>query len=200
VLNRSQTTIADGSLNLFIVAARYEDEGGSPLVFRSVYMVAAANQLIYEFQIETHWDDYEGLVSLMAAVWSFRPSAATVATPTPYEARVLALGFTPFGSTVSTLDGSGGSLDAVKGICAGSSSGYCQQVFFFHDGEYLGTDAFSPSSSILELHAAGVARIAVTYANYAPSDALCCPSLSPVTITYTWDGGRLQASGEPPGH
>lgn len=124
------------------------------------------------------------------------------ASESVYEARMSALGFTPYGSAVSTairFDGVIGSLEAVKGICAGSD-GYCQQVFFFHNGEYLGTDTLSPSRSILDVQYAGVAKIAVTYANYAPSDAPCCPSLSPVTITYSWDGNELQASGLPPGH
>ena len=117
-----------------------------------------------------------------------------------YEARISALGFTPIGTPVSTDDGSGGSLVALKGICVGSATGRCQQVFFFHNGEYLGTDMLSPSLGILDVQYAGVAKIAVTYVNYAPSDPGCCPSLAPVTITYSWDGTQLKASGVPPGH
>jgi len=117
-----------------------------------------------------------------------------------YEARISAFGFSPIGGTVTTDDGSGGNLVGLKGMCAGSATGRCQQVFFFHNGEYLGTDTLSPSPGIPDVQYAGVAKIAVTYVNYAPSDPGCCPSLAPVTITYSWDGTQLKASGVPPGH
>jgi hypothetical protein len=195
---RSAEKVADGTQDTRVILASYEDLGGDPLLFHAAYMVTAASSTLYELQIETDWDDSEGFMLLIVSMLSFRAGVAP-ARP-PYEARILALGFTPTGSSVSTGDGSGGSLVALRGICTGSATGRCQQVFFFHNGEYLGTDTLSPSSGIPDVQYAGVAKIAVTYVNYAPSDPGCCPSLAPVTITYSWDGTQLKASGVPPGH
>ena len=89
---------------------------------------------------------------------------------------------------------------AIKGICGGSIDGKCQQVFFFIGTRYLGTDTFKPSTSIWAIDPAGPGRIRVSYANYGPNDPLCCPSLSPVPITYAWDGVSLKPNGTPPGH
>jgi hypothetical protein len=212
VLTRSVETIADGTLELHVVEATYDDVGGGPLVFRAAYAVVAEGSSIYEFQVETHRADTEGFALVLIPVVSFRVGASVDRAATSYEARILSLGFTPYGGVstfsgnprpnhaVTTSDGFGGSLAAMKGICVGSATGRCQQVFFFHNGEYLGADTLSPSLGILDVQDAGVAKIAVTYVNYAPSDPACCPSLSPVTITYTWDGSQLRASGVPPGH
>lgn len=129
-----------------------------------------------------------------------RSSPTAVPTPVSMQALLASKGFTPAGDPVATDDGQGGRLAAVKGICQGSADGYCQQVFFFDNGQYLGTDTLGTSFGIISVAAAGAARISVTYAHYAPEDPLCCPSLLPVTITYTWTGSGLQPSGTPPGH
>ncbi len=135
-----------------------------------------------------------------------RPSATPVRSPTPKPtprppaAVVAGEGFTPQGDGVSVDDGSGGQLLAIKALCAGSADGHCQKVFFFVRGEYLGTDTAKTSLGIINVAAAGTAKINVTYANYAPSDPFCCPSLPPVTISYSWDGSTLTPSGVPPGH
>ena len=211
VLTRSVETIADGTLELHVVEAKYDDLGGGPIVFHAAYAVVAEGSSIYELQLETHWDDTEGFNLALVPVVSFRVGASADRAATSYEARILSLGFTPYGAAtifsgnppnhaVTASDGFGGSLAAMKGTCIGSATGRCQQVFFFHNGEYLGTDTFSPSLGILGVQYAGVAKIAVTYVNYAPSDPGCCPSLAPVTITYSWDGTQLKASGVPPGH
>jgi hypothetical protein len=42
--------------------------------------------------------------------------------------------------------------------------------------------------------------VTVTNTSYAPSDPLCCPSLLPETVTYTWTGTALVPDGTPPGH
>jgi hypothetical protein len=94
----------------------------------------------------------------------------------------------------------GGTLTMQKGVCADSADGYCQIVFIFLDDRFLGTDTARPSRSIGEIRPAGTGRFTITYDNYAESDPNCCPSLRPVTITYAWDGVRLQPNGTPPGH
>jgi hypothetical protein len=65
-------------------------------------------------------------------------------------------------------------------------------MLFFDGMRFVGTDTANPSTAITGYEAAGTARIAVTYARYAKSDPLCCPTLSPVTITYRWDGKRME--------
>jgi len=146
------------------------------------------------------------------------PKAAAPAPPAPAEpapaavpsvlepvlqtdrARVSSLGFRP-GEHAITADGQGGNLIAIKGTCANSADGSCQQVFFFIGTRYLGTDTLNISKAIGNIAPAGPARIQVTYPNYRASDPLCCPSQPPVTITYTWNGERLRPNPwPPPGH
>lgn len=114
-------------------------------------------------------------------------------------AQVRRRGFDPAPHIVQAPDGSGGTLYAIHGTCAGSADGYCQQMFFFLGTRYLGTDTPSASTAIAGYRAAGSGAIAVTYPTYANSDPLCCPSGTPVTITYRWNGKRLVPSGTPPG-
>lgn len=103
-------------------------------------------------------------------------------------------------SIAKTPDGLGKTLYAILGICTGSADGHCQKIFFFLDNQYLGTDTKSPSNEIRSDVAAGTGNIDITYANYKPSDPLCCPTGQPVTIRYHWNGIRLIPSGTPPGH
>ena len=113
--------------------------------------------------------------------------------------QVLKKGFDPFGVvTTYSLDGS--SFIAVAGTAIGSADGYSQWVFFFSGSTYLGTDTSQPSPQLSLAGSAGGGQIGVTYVNYAASDPLCCPSLAPITITYTWDGSRVTPNGTPPGH
>ena len=99
-----------------------------------------------------------------------------------------------------TPDGSGGTLYAWAAICANSGDGYCAKVFFFHGQSLLGTDTSGNSLAINSVESAGPKVIDVTYANYKASDPNCCPSGVPVTISYTWNGSSMSASGTPPGH
>jgi hypothetical protein len=114
-------------------------------------------------------------------------------------ATVRAQGYTPYTSAVADA-GTGHILVAIVGICNGSATGRCQIVHFFIDSTYLGTDTKGVSQGISALAAGASRQMDVTYVNYAPTDPGCCPSRLPVTITYTWDGNRLTASGTPPGH
>lgn len=115
------------------------------------------------------------------------------------RARVLREGFTP-DHVAQSPDGHGSFLVAIRGVCTRSDGGNCQKVFFFIGSRYLGTDTFKESRSITNVSSGGAQRIRVTYGNYRLGDPQCCPSLSSVTITYTWDGSRLTPDGTPPGH
>lgn len=98
----------------------------------------------------------------------------------------------------------GGDFLAISGTAIESADGYNQWVFFFDGTSFVGTDTAAPSTSLAlagsGLDNAGNGVVRVSYANYAADDPLCCPSLAPVVITYTWDGTNLTPSGTPPGH
>ena len=125
-------------------------------------------------------------------------------TSTPAQLRsiqaaaIRAKSYNPRAWYYSLING-GGSVWAWKATCAGSAEHYCQNVFFFHGATMLGTDTSKPSRDILRITPLNGASFAVKYANYAAGDADCCPSGKPVTITYTWNGTSMSASGTPPG-
>lgn len=96
--------------------------------------------------------------------------------------------------------GQRGRLYGWSATCANSGDGYCQRVFFFLGNTLLGTDTKTASRQIIGVAPGGSGTIWVRYANYRASDPLCCPSLKPVRISYTWTGSALTASGTPPGH
>lgn len=106
--------------------------------------------------------------------------------------------FGSIGRRVVTADGRGGSLTAVIGLRMPSADAKGQLIFFFHNRRFLGWDANRTSISIYSLRAAGARRFSASYAHYARNDALCCPSLRPVTVRYRWTGSRLVASRRPP--
>ena len=105
-------------------------------------------------------------------------------------------------SVVTTLAPDGQTLIAIAGsrLGSGSGNGSPQWAFFFLGTTYLGTDTAVPSTQLQLAGSPATGQIDVRYGNYAPDDPLCCPSLPPVTITYTWDGTTLVAGGTPPGH
>ena len=148
-------------------------------------------------------------------------STATVASPTPTartpvaqptatlwpksqrladEAVIRGHGYVP-GQWAWSGDHAGGRIWGWIATCAHSADGYCQNVFFFHNTTFLGTDTTNPSRQILVIIGEGnlTPGLSVQYANYKASDAMCCPSGKPVTIMYTWNGSRIVASGTPPG-
>jgi hypothetical protein len=112
---------------------------------------------------------------------------------------VLAQGYDPFQVQVNQ-GAPGGTLIAISGTLSQSADGYNQWVFFFLGAEYLGTDTASPSFGLQITGNAGPGAISVQYVAYGPNDPLCCPTLPPVVITYTWDGRSLLPNGTPPGH
>ncbi len=112
---------------------------------------------------------------------------------------VLAMNYDVTGVVTTTgLDGS--SFIGISGTVIGSADGGGQWVFFFTGTTYLGTDTASASSFLSLAGSPGPGQIAVSYIAYAPADPLCCPTLPPVTITYTWNGSLVTPNGTPPGH
>jgi hypothetical protein len=126
-------------------------------------------------------------------------AVASVATTIAADSRqVVAMGYDLIG-VVTTAGPDGGTFVGIAGTKIGTADGYTQWVFFFNGTTYLGTDTAVPSPQLQLVGSPGAGQIAVQYTNYAPDDPLCCPSLPPVTITYTWDGTRVTPSGTPPG-
>lgn len=87
---------------------------------------------------------------------------------------------------------SGKTLSAWIGVLSASQDGHNLRVFFFLNGNYVGTDA----QESLEITSAKAANngIAVTYPVYRASDSLANPTGTPVTITYTWNGSKVVAN------
>lgn len=115
------------------------------------------------------------------------------------KAIVRAEGYLP--QAWANMDIIGGKIWAFTATCANTGDGYCQTIFFFRNRSLLGTDTKKPSREILGLsYSHSPQAILVKYANYKPSDPMCCPSRRPVTIAYSWNGSNIVASGTPPGH
>jgi LppP/LprE lipoprotein len=52
--------------------------------------------------------------------------------------------------------------------------------------------------NIVGIASAGAGTFVVIYPTYTVSDALCCPSLPPTTVTYQWDGQAFRGTVPPP--
>ena len=68
------------------------------------------------------------------------------------------------------------------------------QVFFFHQGCYLGT-ATATFRIDFRVEAVSSSQMTVTWGHYGPSDPMCCPSGQPWVVTFTWRNGHLETSG-----
>ena len=66
-------------------------------------------------------------------------------------------------------------LRALVGTRSGSADGYAQQVFFFVDGRFIGTDAKEPSA-VVKVISQGDTEAVVAYRLYRPGDPLSSPS------------------------
>jgi hypothetical protein len=109
-------------------------------------------------------------------------------------------GYDPFGLVLTYGPDGSTPLIAIAGTKIGSADGYNQWVFFFTGTTFIGTDTFDPSPGLQLVGSPGSGQVNVQYVAYAPSDPLCCPTLPPVTITYTWNGSKLTPNATPPGH
>lgn len=94
---------------------------------------------------------------------------------------------TPSATVTST---SGDQVTAWLTTATQSQDGYNHFVFFFVNGQFIGTDTAKPSLEITRVAASGNG-IAVTYPVYKANDAYADPTGTPVTITYTWTGSKL---------
>lgn len=112
---------------------------------------------------------------------------------------ITARGYYP-SDPILTDDGHGHHLLALPSVCSWvvtSNHSNCQATHFFLEDTYLGSDTLNVYYGYENVRLVGTAQFAIDYATYGPEDPMCCPSLN-ATITYTWTGDRLVASGEPP--
>ncbi len=91
-------------------------------------------------------------------------------------------------------------LRALVGTRSGSADGYDQQVFFFVDGRFIGTDAKEPSASVKVVSQSDTEAV-VAYRLYRPGDALSSPSGGQVLVHFQLNNGMLVPVGTiPPVH
>ncbi len=100
--------------------------------------------------------------------------------------------FVQAGQPVSITLANGDTYTAVLGTRSPSADAYGQIVFFFHNYQFVGLDSPWEKNQItnIQASASGLA-FQITYANYAPGDALGQPSLKPVTVTFSWNKGTF---------
>ncbi len=91
---------------------------------------------------------------------------------------------------VTVGDGAGGYLTAVSALRHPSADGHGDLVFFWHNQTFLGWDTNKETWNV-SIRGGGTNAIEATYPDYAPGEPACCPTLPPVTITYSWNGVGL---------
>jgi uncharacterized protein YcfL len=87
-------------------------------------------------------------------------------------------------------DGSGGMLYAWNVVLDGDGDGSAQQIFFFDNNRYIGTDTAKyhlPS----KVHAGASGTIIATYDHYLSNDPMCCASGQEFTVMFHWNGSHL---------
>jgi LppP/LprE lipoprotein len=88
-------------------------------------------------------------------------------------------------------------LGVLVGTRTGSADGYNQQVFFFVDGRFIGTDTKDPSAAVKVVSQSDTEAV-VSYALYRPNDPLSSPSAGRATVRFQLDNGHLMPVGKIP--
>jgi hypothetical protein len=98
--------------------------------------------------------------------------------------------------SVTAKDGSTITAFSIENDPGGMADSYSAAVMFFRNGSFLGW-ASSRTEMFLTLEASSGNAIRVLYPIWKPADATCCPSGHEL-VSYTWNGTRIVASGQPP--
>jgi hypothetical protein len=108
--------------------------------------------------------------------------------------------FTPFTEPLTIRDGRGtGTVTAILGVRYPTADAHGQLVFFWHGNHFLGWDTNYESLTVMRLWSTAPGLFKVKFARYAAKDALCCPSLKPVTVDFAWSSSHIFISnGVPP--
>ncbi len=99
------------------------------------------------------------------------------------------------GSPAAVTASDGSTISAFSLLLADSGDGTGQAVLLFRGTKFLGW-ASDRLAMRLTVAAAGN-QIAVKYGDFQGNDPSCCPS-STKTISYSWNGSRIVADGDPP--
>ncbi len=91
-------------------------------------------------------------------------------------------------------DGGSGTLTAVFATRSPTGDGKGQVIFFWHGKDFVGVSAPPEALSIRDIRRKEGGGFLVTYNAYSDADALCCPSLQPVDISYQWSGTAMTPS------
>jgi hypothetical protein len=114
------------------------------------------------------------------------PSSSAGGSRTAAEDLVRSKGFVPAPGTWSDPSG----LNVVLAGRRGAADSASQLAFFFHDGDYLGTDTATTSARI-DLVRSERDTIVLSYQLFAAADPACCPSRGSATVRYHWTGTAL---------
>ncbi|HTQ68883.1 MAG TPA: LppP/LprE family lipoprotein [Solirubrobacteraceae bacterium] len=91
-------------------------------------------------------------------------------------------------------------LRTLVGTRSGSTDGYGQEVFFFVDGRFIGTDTKEPSASVKVISQNDTEAV-VAYTLYRPGDPLSSPSGGQAVVHFQLNNGKLVPAGTiPPVH
>ncbi|MCL5961803.1 MAG: LppP/LprE family lipoprotein [Chloroflexi bacterium] len=101
---------------------------------------------------------------------------------------VASKGYTVFNT--STFN-PGAILNVLIGTLTGSADGYNQLAFFFHSGNYLGTDTANPSAQVSVAWQTND-TVSLDYVLYRPNDPMCCPTGGGAHVRYFFDGTSLK--------
>jgi hypothetical protein len=86
----------------------------------------------------------------------------------------------------------------VGGRCP-TADGLGQIVFFWHNTTFIGlSSSYETVAVVGKIKSPAPGTFVISYANYKPSDPVCCPTLPPRKVTYGWSGHILISNGVPP--
>lgn len=179
-----------GQYNIAPTITQTDPASGKITTYVPIYYV---NQFLQnELGAQTNWDGTTWTINTQNAL--VPSNVVNSVMKQTVEAKDSTESFTPGGKQVIVSDGSGGTLQAILGTRYPTADGLGQLVFFFHNGQFVGLNANEEATAILSIKPAGTGVIQVTYANYAPTDAMVNPTLPPQTVTYTWNAGQMVPS------
>lgn len=111
------------------------------------------------------------------------------------EAGVEGETYQPLWNTLKTTPGSDNRVvTAIAALRWPSADGAGQILFFFDGSDFAGLNSRAEAFQIQKIVPAGPHTFRVTYANYAPTDAVADPTGPPVTITYRVTKSGVHAS------
>ena len=98
-------------------------------------------------------------------------------------------------NSVTAKDGSTITAFSITNDYGGTADSTHSAVMFFRGGSFLGW-ASSRAAMFLTLKPSSGNAIRASYPTWKATDPTCCPSGS--AVSYTWNGSRIVASGQPP--